>query len=181
MNRISSIFLIVVGVAAVMLTNHVRLLTIEKEALLVAEERAEAKRVLRESWTIVPGVGAGELKFGMLFKDVFIVLGQHDLKDGPDFFWFELGIEARLADRRLAALHFHGERAGGRRYFSFIGRTEEGIGIGATREALVAAMGEPDRISSLYEYLDPQVSFEFDDENRVSSIHLLVASSEPES
>lgn len=164
-----------------MLTNHVRLLTIEKEAMVIAEERAEATRQLRETWMIVPGVGAGELKLGMLFKDVFIVLGQHDLQEDSDFFWFEQGVEARLTDRKLAALHFHGDRAAGRRYFPFIGRTEEGIGIGATREDLVAALGDPDRITSLYEYTDPQVSYEFDEENRVSSIHLLVASSEPES
>jgi len=109
--------------------------------------------VIGDSKKIVPGSGMGPLVFGMSKDEIIGVLGEPDIMEGG-------GIALMYPSKGLSLILDLRE---GLREVScwskqhpmsppdavtYDGKTQEGIGLGATREQVVAAYGEPDSTDS---------------------------------
>jgi hypothetical protein len=98
---------------------------------------------------IVPLAGVGPLKFGMSKQQVMEVLGQPERSEGGGVALYYLtskGISLLVDPRRGVrtidcwSAQYPNPFPG---LVTFPGKTEKGIGMGATREQIVAAYGEP--------------------------------------
>jgi hypothetical protein len=100
------------------------------------------------------GVGLGKVKFGMPKEQVIALLGEPDRIEAGGMALYYLksrGLQILIDPAR-------GVRAvdcwskdypnAPHEMSTFAGKTKEGIGMGATREQIVAAYGEPDRTDS---------------------------------
>ncbi|MHC4645470.1 MAG: hypothetical protein ACYTBJ_08205 [Planctomycetota bacterium] len=97
---------------------------------------------------IVPGVGMGALTFGMSKEQIIAVLGEPDKMEGGGIalFYQSKGL-TMLLDRRKG---LHEINCWSSEHpmslpdvATYKGKTEKGIGMGATREQIVAAYGAP--------------------------------------
>ena len=119
---------------------------------------------------VVPLVGVGPVKFGMSRGQVLEVLGQPERMVGGVAIYYltSRGVRVSVDPRRgvrviecWSAQHpkpFPG-------MVTFSGKTDKGIGMGASREEIVAAYGEPERVDEEIVVVGP--------EGRVSSERLL--------
>jgi hypothetical protein len=103
---------------------------------------------------VIPRVGVGPVKFGMKKEQVMNVLGKPERMEGGGVALYYLtsrGVHFLVDPRRgvrsiecWSAKHptpFPG-------MVTFSGKTDKGIGMGASREEVVAAYGEPERTDS---------------------------------
>ncbi|MHC4984385.1 MAG: hypothetical protein ACYTF6_14610 [Planctomycetota bacterium] len=99
---------------------------------------------------IVPLEGVGPVKFGMSRDEVAAALGQPEREEGGGVGMYYLkskGISVTLDPRHgVREINcWSSEYPGIPSDRTFAGKTKEGIGMGATREQVVAAYGQPDR------------------------------------
>lgn len=98
---------------------------------------------------LVPAVGMGDVRFGMTKGEVIAHLGKPDgmADSGLTLLYLSKGFTVTVHPQfgviaftcsAVAAMPPNGKAK------DFQGRTEEGIGIGATEEDIVAAYGDPD-------------------------------------
>ena len=111
------------------------------------DEEAQADELIIE-----PLVGIGPAKFGMSKEDVVKFLGQPDkiLADGAKLQYVSSrGLSFTVdPEHGLQEIGCWSEGMLPSRVTTFAGRTKEGIGIGASKEEIVAAYGQPDRTST---------------------------------
>ncbi|MHC4061341.1 MAG: hypothetical protein ACYSUC_11235 [Planctomycetota bacterium] len=99
----------------------------------------------------IPGVGLGKVKFGMAKEQVTALLGEPDRIEAGGMALYYLrskGLQILIdPGRGVRAIDCWSKDYPNAPHemTTFAGKTEEGIGIGATREQIVAAYGEPDR------------------------------------
>jgi hypothetical protein len=124
---------------------------IPDEGEVVEEVPEETPETVVEAEQIVPLVGVGTIKFGMSVDEVTDVLGEPEREEGGGIAMFYLGsmglnitteptkgvreIHCWSADYPIPAPEAIG---------TFAGRTEKGIAMGASREQIIAAYGQPD-------------------------------------
>ncbi|HUT28661.1 MAG TPA: hypothetical protein VMX13_02630 [Sedimentisphaerales bacterium] len=107
-----------------------------------------------DQMVVVPLVGVGPVKFGMSKEQVMQALGQPERMEGGGIVLYYLTSKGMslMVDRRLGVrtmdcwsdqypMPFPG-------MVTFDGKTDKGIAMGASREEVVAAYGEPDRTDS---------------------------------
>ena len=141
---------------------------------------------VEDEMQVVPLVGVGPVKFGMSRGQVLEVLGRPERTEGNGslvYYLTSIGVHFVIGSR-------HGVRViecwsaqyptplPGRVTFS--GKTEEGIGMGASREEIVAAYGEPDRVdqeivraSANPERVDEEIARTSGDREKLDSERLL--------
>jgi len=99
----------------------------------------------------IPGVGLGPIKFGMSKEEVIAVLGQPDRAEAAGMALYYLkskGLQVLIDPQRgVRAIDCWSKDypQAPPEINTFTGKTKEGIGMGATREEIIAAYGEPDR------------------------------------
>ena len=121
---------------------------------------------------VVPLVGVGPVKFGMSRGQVLAVLGQPERTEGGGvaiYYLTSRGVHF-LIDPRRGVRSIECWSAQYPKPFpgmvTFSGKTDKGIGMGASREEIVAAYGEPETVEEkiVHVYVGPE---------RVDSEHLL--------
>ncbi len=107
-----------------------------------------------QDWDIIPMVGVGPINFGMSKDQVIAALGEPDLDEGGIALFypkskglsFMLGLNKGVREiscwSELHPIPFPDGMT------TYPGKTKEGIGMNASKEEIIAAYGEPDRISS---------------------------------
>ncbi|MCH8334015.1 hypothetical protein IIC65_08785 [Candidatus Sumerlaeota bacterium] len=145
--------------------------------------------------TVIPGQGAGEIKFGMTVDELLATLGDPDVIDRGYYKFISHGMEVVAGRDGVGIIILHGSELAAFRYRRipnfylpwnvilyepFLGRTDLGIGIGSTRQTVLNAYGKPDRSSSALidltrsmGYHQPPISFSFDSAGRVDMIMLM--------
>lgn len=120
----------------------------------VTDEAATVPEAVDDPMVVVPRVGVGPVKFGMSKEQVMEVLGQPERMEGGGVALYYLtskGVHL-LVDRRRGVrtidcwsdqypVPFPG-------MVTFAGKTDKGIAMGASREEVVAAYGEPEKVDS---------------------------------
>lgn len=107
-----------------------------------------------QTLAIVPLQGLGPVAFGMSENEVIALLGQPDRTEGGIglFYLKSRGVSLLLHPRRgVSEISCWSKKypgPGTPEMTTFTGKTKEGIGMGASREQVVAAYGEPDRTDS---------------------------------
>ncbi len=102
---------------------------------------------------IAPGIGIGPLIFGMSKDQIIAVLGEPDKMEGGGIalFYQSKGLSLILDLRqglREVSCWSKQHPMSPPDLVTYDGKTEEGIGLGATRDQVVAAYGEPDGTDS---------------------------------
>ncbi|MFB0524513.1 MAG: hypothetical protein ACETVZ_03165 [Phycisphaerae bacterium] len=115
--------------------------------------RKEGKDEPRDTLIIEPLAGIGSVKFGMSKDEVIEHFGWPDRTYPGDktklSYVASRGLTFAVdAELGLEEIGCWSEGMLPSRVTTFAGRTKEGIGIGATREEIVAAYGQPDRTTS---------------------------------
>jgi len=103
-----------------------------------------APQVDTSTMMIEPGVGLGPIQLGMAAEEVKQILGEPDVQIGTALQYMQLGmaILPRRKDGKVGAIMI-GDSEGGSLAEAFKGSTREGIAMGAERDAIVGAFGEP--------------------------------------
>lgn len=141
--------------------------------------------------TIIPGTGIGDLTFNSTGNDVLAIYGDvEELTVVNDQFvlWYDnntLGFQVEeidlgglslqeVVDMRFELVDYSQTLIAMAIFPPYDGKTAEGIGIGSTRDAVVAAYGEPDEISSFAENYDSlRMRVGYNTSNEVDRIDLL--------
>lgn len=113
---------------------------------------------------IKPGVGIGDVKFGMARDQIVEVLGEPDSTlHGMYLNYASLGLQLVLVGRepdKLGLIIANPMDFDALARNDFPGRTDQGIRIGSTREEVIAAYGQPDTPDDAgYSELELQFSF----------------------
>jgi len=111
-----------------------------------------APRTVEDEMQVVPLVGVGPVKFGMSRGQVLEVLGQPERTAGRGraiYYLTSRGVRISIDLRRgVRSIECwsaqHPRPSPG--MVTFSGKTEKGIGMGASREEIVAAYGEPETV-----------------------------------
>lgn len=135
----------------------------QTEAARHVEEKSE---MAYQGDLVTPLVGIGDVRFGMSKDEVIKHLGQpNKVYPGAETTKLDyvaskgLGLTIH-AERGLQMIQCWSDSGPQKLPFpvtTFAGRTKEGIGMGATREQIIDAYGQPDRITRSS---DPQKMFE---------------------
>ncbi|MHC4153494.1 MAG: hypothetical protein ACYST6_00995 [Planctomycetota bacterium] len=109
---------------------------------------------VEDEMQVVPLVGVGPVKFGMSRGQVMEVLGQPERTEGGGvaiYYLTSKGVHF-LIDPRRGVRSIECWSAQYPRPFpgmvTFSGKTDKGIGMGASRQEIVAAYGDPERVDS---------------------------------
>jgi hypothetical protein len=98
---------------------------------------------------IQPGVSFGAVRSGSTMQDVINSLGEPEERNERQLKYFNLGL---VVDIKSNAVHtiscLQGSTQDGVVKKSFAGHTQEGIGLGSSKEDIVAAYGEPTAVES---------------------------------
>jgi len=126
----------------------------KKQAPPPEEKQEETPIAGEEALLIEPGVGVGPIKFGMTKEEVIKSFGEPDKIEGG-------GAGLNYVSSKGISFLVHparGVRAidcWSKEYpfpfaaiSTFIGKTKEGIGMGASREQIEAAYGRPDQVTT---------------------------------
>jgi hypothetical protein len=121
---------------------------------------------------VVPLVGVGPVKFGMSRGQVLELLGQPERTVGGGMAIYYLtsrGVRFSIDPRRGVQViecwsAQHPRPSPG--MVTFAGKTDKGIGMGASREEIVAAYGEPEEVD------EERVRVHYEDPERVGSERL---------
>ena len=135
------------------------------------QDNTTAESVYRENeqnnaMLIKPGIGVGEVRFGMTVEEVKNTLGKPSIDvTGISFIYADLGIEVVAKDREtisaIVCVH-HINNAPKVQACKY--RTAEGIGIGSTESDIISAYGEPfKRSTDRLIYKDLAMSFRLAD------------------
>jgi outer membrane lipoprotein-sorting protein len=137
------------------------------------------------SFPIAPGVGVGPLKFGMTESEVVEVLGeprsQRAAAKGQLLDYGAEGLYLEVSgEEGLRAIHCISQLAYGFDVRTFSGKTDNGIGIGASLQQVREAYGEPvqeyqNSGIALMQYVSPVVAFKFR-EGKLSEVILVTPS-----
>ncbi|HUW19046.1 MAG TPA: hypothetical protein VMW16_07075 [Sedimentisphaerales bacterium] len=112
---------------------------------------AETPETGRGPLEVVPLVGLGPLEFGMSKEQVYENFGQPERTEGQgvaSYYLASKGISMMIHPRiGLQTIECWSKDYPGAppELITFAGKTKEGIGMGATREQIVAAYGEPSK------------------------------------
>ena len=101
--------------------------------------------------TLKPGIGIGNVSFGMSREQVIDILGQPDSPGSElplSLNYFSRGYSLAIDRDGVARISCYSNRAMIWRARAFQGQTLEGIRIGSTRQDLEAAYGSPDQIKA---------------------------------
>ncbi len=100
---------------------------------------------------IKPGVGVGKVTFGMSRDELVAIMGEPEIDQfGTYLSYPSSGVQFCLTGRRpdrIGLIILNPADAANLKRHDFPGKTVEGIGIGSTREEVIAAFGEPDKES----------------------------------
>ena len=102
-------------------------------------------KIVSSDLTIEPGIGLGPIKFGMPMDDVIPLLGEPDQMTGKVLHYQDLGIAVIPSRGTHVGALMMGDSSGGFLVDRFKGKTKNGIGMKATKEAIVSAFGSPEK------------------------------------
>jgi outer membrane lipoprotein-sorting protein len=97
---------------------------------------------------IIPGVGLGPIRFGMLREKIESLLGKPDGYEGnkTNLLYYSRGFTLSVSKRSgLKGIHCTSQTLTMNRVRDFVGKTKEGIGIGSSLEEVGKAFGKADR------------------------------------
>jgi outer membrane lipoprotein-sorting protein len=94
---------------------------------------------------VTPGVGIGDVKFGMSQKEVIEKLGQPDKIDRTSLDYSSRGYGILVSPQRgVVQIHCFSQASFAVKVKDFAGKTKEGIAMGASSADIIKAYGEPD-------------------------------------
>lgn len=100
---------------------------------------------------IKPGVGVGQVTFGMSRDELVAIMGEPEIDQFDTYLSYpSIGVQFCLTGRRpdrIGLIILNPADAANLKRHDFPGKTAEGIGIGSTREEVIAAFGKPDKES----------------------------------
>ncbi len=97
---------------------------------------------------IQPGVGVGEVKFGMTLEDMKDVLGKPDIDaTGISYVYADRGIEVVLRDDKVYCIYCVDHIPNAPDVKACAYQTAQGIGIGSSESDIIAAYQEPSKRS----------------------------------
>lgn len=124
------------------------------EEIPAQESSEQTAGALGEPLVVELGVGIGPIKFGMSKEKVIEHLGEPDKTEGKGLglnYSTSKGISLFVSPRRgVQTIDCWSDQYPSpfAKISKFTGKTKEGIAMGASREQIVAAYGEPDRVTT---------------------------------
>ena len=123
----------------------------EEEASKDSETSSQQTKESSQDWLIRPGLGIGEIQFGMTVQQMKDILGKPDVAEtGISYMYTSLGIEIVFRDKVVTYIYCGNPHRKDSPMLRAMEeackfKTAEGIGIGSTEAQIVKAFGEATR------------------------------------
>jgi outer membrane protein assembly factor BamE (lipoprotein component of BamABCDE complex) len=137
----------------------------EDEVLKDSEASVEKTKESSEDRLIRPGIGIGDIQFGMTVQQMKDILGKPDSETDVSYLYYSLGIEIVFSDNVVTYIHCGNPHRNKSPVIQAMEeacmfKTAEGIGIGSTKAQVVEALGQPtSRKDNQLRYMDKRIIF----------------------
>ncbi len=108
--------------------------------------RVVAAATTKLRWTIVPGESVGPLRLGMTADEVLQAIGPAPPESFGEWEYPTLGLNVTIGGGRVVSINSGGSSCGDPERLlgkAFPGQFAPGVGMGSTRQEVVAVLGEP--------------------------------------